>query len=134
MADARIPEIVLPDDDTHISTAIAAAKKPSKPIAYAAAACRVCGEPADRESGLCASHAHVEMDVAANKARVNAFLGNAAFRAAELVKHAAEIAAAKGDSRPAEFILLHSKVVEPVRTGPEAPAGIVINVGVVLPG
>jgi hypothetical protein len=96
----------------------------------------VCGDEASRESSLCLVHAHAELDSAANKALVRTFLENKSFRAAELVAHAAEIAAAKGDSRPAEFILLHSRAVEPVRQVGEGggAGGIVINVGVVLPG
>lgn len=57
-----------------------------------------------------------------------------------LVNHlllAAEIAAKKGDSRPAEWALLHSRTVQPVLTGggtssKDAPAGIRVIVGVNL--
>jgi hypothetical protein len=46
---------------------------------------------------------------------------------------AAAIAAARGDSRPAEWALLHGRSIEPVEKKGEA-FGVVVHVGAILPG
>jgi hypothetical protein len=94
----------------------------------------VCGtETARNVLNLCAKHAAIELTGEADKALVRQHLEKHAFRAAELQIAGAERAALKGDTRPAEWLLLHTRTVEPVKTAGDVGGGITINLGVILP-
>lgn len=136
---ARIPDAIEDDPDAAaIRAAIAVARQPSAatfPAYTPTGLCQICGEPATREGvSLCALHMGVTLDHAQQKAAVRAFLEGKAFRAAEDLVEASKNAAAKGSSAPAEFILLHTRMLEPVKGKVEGPGGVTINIGVVLPG
>lgn len=123
------------DDDTlERATAVARRGRPPADLPLIDLTCKVCGAAATRTTGLCAAHAHVALAVDEEKTLVKRYLEKHAYRAAELQVAGAEIAARKGDTRPAEWLLLHTRVVEPVRTQHEGGGGVVVNIGMVLPG
>lgn len=130
--DARVPEVLPPDVAASAALAVKKSSKPApKPIL---ARCRVCGEATDRtQLNLCATHAGMELAGEADKANVRRYLERHAHRAGELLVEGAERAAMKGDTRPAEWILLHTRTIEPIKTKVDVEGGITINLGVVLP-
>ena len=132
--DPLIPEVLdFPDTSKTLAltTKPKGAKPPPQPIA---SACKICGRATNRtQLNLCAEHAGIELEAQADKARVRAFLDRHAHRAAELVVEGAERAAQKGDTRPAEWLLLHTRTIEPIKTATDAGGGITINLGVILP-
>lgn len=55
--------------------------------------------------------------------------------AVQQIRHAIKHAAAKGDSRPAEWVLLHSRAIAPVAVDRQSSSsGVTVNVGVALAG
>jgi hypothetical protein len=130
--DALIPDILPPEVAASAALAVKPRGKPApQPIG---ATCRVCGRATLREQlNLCAEHAHVQLAADEDKALVRKFLEKHQHRAAELWVEGAERAAMKGDTGPAERILLHTKVIEPVKQNVDLGSGITINLGVVLP-
>jgi hypothetical protein len=137
--DVHTPDLLDDDPDAEsIRAAIAVARQPppeTAPAYIPLALCQVCGQPATREgASLCALHMGITLDHAQQKAAVRAYLEGKAFRAAEDLVEASKNAAVKGNSGPAEFILLHTKMLEPVKGKVDGPGGVTINIGVVLPG
>ena len=62
------------------------------------------------------------------------YLKSEAFEAAKVLMAGARVAARKGDTRPAEWILLHTRSVEPVNKDGDIGPRVVVQVGVALPG
>jgi hypothetical protein len=122
--------------ESHAKTLELATSRSVEPISPLAETvpCLACSEPADRESGYCARHD-------ARRLATRADILNAAADAIErgaleyvaAHRQATRIAALKGDSKPAEWALLHTRVVKPVEKE-AAAAGLIVNVGVMLPG
>lgn len=130
--DALIPDILPPD---FAATAALATRRSAKPAPQPIGSnCKVCGAATERSQlNLCALHASVQLAADENKASVQRYLEKHAHRAAELWVEGAERAAVKGDTGPAERLLLHTKMIEPVRQNVDLGSGITINLGVVLP-
>jgi hypothetical protein len=119
--------------------AVALAKAPRPPAADAPAAilaprtCKVCGEETRNKTSLCLTHQRQVLSHKEEKAIVRDVLQRNAFRYAELHQHGAEIAAARGDTRPAEWGLLHTRMVEPLKQQSDG-GKVVVQIGMVLPG
>jgi uncharacterized Zn finger protein (UPF0148 family) len=101
--------------------------------ALIARACKVCGAETANKSGLCATHQRQVMTVKEEREIARERIERNAARYAEIHVAGSEIAAAKGDTRPAEWGLLHSRAVESVK-GESGATGVVVQIGVVLPG
>lgn len=108
-----------------------AAEAPPPPLAPRT--CKVCGEETRNTTSLCLTHQRQVLSHKEERALVQDTLKSNAHRYAELHKHGAEIAAAKGDTRPAEWGLLHSRMVDPLKQQSEG-GKVVVNIGMVLPG
>jgi hypothetical protein len=103
------------------------------PLALIERACKVCGAETANKSGLCATHQRQVMTVKEEREIARQRIEGNAARYAELHVAGAEVAAARGDTRPAEWGLLHSRAVESVK-GETGATGVVVQIGVVLPG
>jgi len=137
MPTTMTPAKPLPDLD---AVAIAAESSALPTIhEVAAQKCRQvgCENLAARSDGRCYRHSKfrpVRDDVVND---VNERLKEFAPEAADLVMEAARNGVAEGDHKAAAWILTHSGVVKPVGPAQSAPAaggGLVVNVGIVLPG
>jgi hypothetical protein len=95
---------------------------------------RLCHRWAVMEDGMCAHHSALHEQVTEVKRRARQLLEQNAMRYAELHLDAAEVAARDGNSKPALEGLLHSRAIEPVKTQADGPGGVVVQVGVMLPG
>lgn len=95
--------------------------------------CPDCANPGTQADGACDVHTTVgrtadEIKQMAREKQSRSVLQSERNR--QLGEH---VAALKGDTRPAEWNLLHSRTVEPLKVD-SSPGGIVVNVGVILPG
>lgn len=94
--------------------------------------CRICGVPVGSGS-LCPPHRGAVLNLKEERAAAKLALESNAHRYAQLHMAGAEVAAQRGDTRPAEWALLHTRTITPVKTD-TGPAGVVVHIGVVLPG
>jgi hypothetical protein len=103
------------------------------PLALIERACKVCGAETANKSGLCATHQRQVMTVKEEREIARRRIEMNQARYAELHMAGAEIAAAKGDTRSCEWALTHGRSIEPVK-GDNGATGVVVQIGVVLPG
>jgi hypothetical protein len=96
--------------------------------------CKVCGEPTKNKTGLCLPHQRQILSLKEERTLVQNTIAANGHRYAELHKVGAEIAALKGDTRPAEWGMLHGRVIAPLKTQDGNGSRVVVNIGMVLPG
>jgi hypothetical protein len=89
--------------------------------------------PAKYSDGLCDKHSEYQFTTGEIRRAAREHLERDGVKYAELHMQAAEVAAKRGRSRPMEWALLHTRIVEPVAKE-DGASGVVVNVGVVLPG
>jgi ribosomal protein L37AE/L43A len=109
----------------------------SDAVATPTNACEACAASATRRIGdawLCASCAAQTLDAKSIKAAAREYLSRKSLVYARLHEHGATVAAMKGDTRPAEWALLHSRTVDPIDTDTAAGPKVAVTVGFVLPG
>lgn len=124
------------------STAVDLASEPRTPAPALPPAivrrCRVCGlelvRAYDSRETLCATHRGAILNIKEEKAKAKELLEGNARRYAELHMDGAELAAARGDTRPAEWALLHTRTVESVKGQGEGAQGVIVQIGMILPG
>lgn len=93
-----------------------------------------CERLAMASDARCSKHSMYRRSIKAEQTRALQHFQRNSFAYARLHLKAAEIAAAGGDSKPAEWGLLHTRAVEPIAKPDGGGGGLVVNVGVVLPG
>lgn len=97
--------------------------------------CTECEKTATRSDGRCATHSGFRLLTHEVVKESGDFLKRNSRKYARLHLRAAEVAASKGDGRPAEWALLHTETVKPIEKQAAAGSGgTIVNVGVVLPG
>jgi hypothetical protein len=96
--------------------------------------CKVCGETTKNKTSLCLEHQRQILSLKEERLIVQDEIAKNGFRYAELHKTGAEIAALKGDTRPAEWGLLHGRMIQPLKTQDGGAGRVVVNIGMVLPG
>lgn len=96
--------------------------------------CGLCAKPASRADGMCARHSGYRLTTKARQDAAREMVQRDAVRYAKLLRQGAERAAAKGDTEPAQWALIHGGAIKPVaeKSGPNV--GVQVYVGTVLPG
>ena len=95
--------------------------------------CLDCDLPATRMDGCCAEHTSYGRTAGELKAMAAERVALGALKSARNRELGETVAALKGDTRPAEWNLTHgTKTIEPIKDA--GPAGIIVQVGVILPG
>jgi hypothetical protein len=96
--------------------------------------CVVCGDPVSVGT-MCPTHASLDLEHERMKQRALGILKGNVEKYATLHMEASERAALRGEGRPMEWALTHTRVVEPVAPPKEAASkGTKVTVGVLLPG
>lgn len=110
-------------------------REEKRPARRVCVMCEKDGEntPALFSDGMCEKHSEYQYTTGEIRRAAKAHLERDAVKYAELHMQAAEVAAKRGRSRPMEWALLHTRTVEPVQKESNG-SGVVVNVGVVLPG
>jgi len=99
-----------------------------------AALCLSCNNPASRMDGRCAACATIIRETKDIVADGQARMARRALEYADLQFDAAKRAAAKGDATPAQWALLHTRVVAPVEAKSTGGHQVIVQVGMILPG
>ena len=94
-----------------------------------------CQRLARHSDGCCSLHSRFVSTPKSIVAEAGDHLLRNQVRYARLHYKGAKIAAAKGDTRPAEWALIHSRAVQPVeKTVSSTNVGVQVYVGALLPG
>ncbi len=96
-----------------------------------------CDSLAAQSDRKCYKHSKYHLVSSSIVEEVNERLKSFAPEAADLAMEAARAGAANGDHKAAAWILTHSGVVKPVGPAPAGPTGgpgLVVQVGIILPG
>lgn len=107
---------------------------PEPDVAPLVRCCKICGAETANPTSLCLTHQRNLVSIKEEQEYARAVIQRNAFRYAELHVQGAEIAAARGDTRPAEWGLLHGRAVEPVKGQDNNGPSVIVQIGVVLPG
>lgn len=93
-----------------------------------------CDRAATRSDSFCARHSALRLTIAEYKLEVRERIERNADKYASMHLSGARIAAAEGDTRPAEWALERAGIVKPPPKESADVGGIVVNVGIALPG